>query len=258
MNTNATTLITNRLEELEQQHGFRILYACESGSRAWGFASADSDYDVRFLFAWPRDRYLSVFPPREDVDLAIDEDNLDLSGWDLRKSLRLLRKSNGPLIEWLHSPIVYRQIEAVERLRALAVDIFCPRSCAAHYLGLSKKMITALEEKPDEATAKRYLYALRSLLAAGHVLRVGTPAPVAFSELVAATDLTSAVRGEIDAMIREKSSGNESDAIEAQTLLDEFLKNEHQTLSTVLDQMPDKLDPDSSALDSVFRELIDA
>ena len=256
MNSEATALIANRLDELEKEHGFSILYACESGSRAWGFASADSDYDVRFLFVWPRDRYLSVFPPREDVDLAIDENNLDLCGWELRKSLRLLRKSNGPLIEWLHSPIVYRETEAVEKLRMLAHEIFCPRSCAAHYLGLSKKMIMALEQSPETATAKRYLYALRSLLAGGHVLGAGTPAPVAFAELVAATDLSNEMRDEIDAMIAAKSGGNESDAIGAQSLLDEYLKNEHQSLSTVLDQMPGKLEPDSDALDSVFRELI--
>jgi len=132
MNHNATTLIADRLSALEHEHGFRILYACESGSRAWGFASADSDYDVRFLFVWPKDRYLSVFPPREDVDLAIDENELDLSGWELRKSLRLLRKSNGPLIEWLHSPIVYRETDALEKLRSLTDRVFCSRSCAAH------------------------------------------------------------------------------------------------------------------------------
>ena len=251
-----TSLIAQRLVALEQKHGFRILYACESGSRAWGFASADSDYDVRFLFAWPQSRYLSVFPPNEDVDLAIDENELDLSGWELRKSLRLLSKSNGPLIEWLHSPIVYRKTDALEKLRALAVDIFCPRSCAAHYLGLSRKMILALQDHPDAATAKRYLYALRSLFAAGHVLCTRTPAPVAFSELLEESRLSQNLRNEIDAMVDAKSGGKESDAIEAQTLLDEYLKNEHHRLSTVLDQMPDRAEVDNAALDCVFRELI--
>ena len=258
MNINATTLITTRLDELERQQGFRILCACESGSRAWGFASADSDYDVRFLFVWPQDRYLAVFPPSEDIDLAIDENDLDLSGWELRKSLRLLRKSNGPLIEWLHSPIVYREIDAVEKIRALALEIFCSRSCAAHYLGLSRKMILDLQDNPEAATAKRYLYALRSLLAAGHVLRAGTPAPVAFSELLEAAELSPAQRDEIDAMIAAKSGGKESDAIGAQRALSDYLKNEHQTLSTVLDRMPDKAEVDDAALDTLFRELIQA
>jgi predicted nucleotidyltransferase len=256
MKTEAATLISTRLDELEQQHGFRILYACESGSRAWGFASADSDYDVRFLFAWPRDRYLSVLSPREDVDLAIDENNLDLSGWELRKSLRLLRKSNGPLIEWLHSPIVYRETDAAEKLRTLALEIFCPRSCAAHYLGLSRKMIAAITEDLESATAKRYLYALRSLLAGGHVLRAGTPAPLEFARLLEDSAISRNLRDEIDAMVATKSSGNESDAIEAQTLLDEFLKNEHQSLSNLLDQIPEKIEPDNDRVDQVFRELI--
>ena len=257
MNSEANTLITERLDTLEQQHGFRILFACESGSRAWGFASADSDYDVRFLFSWPQKAYLSINPPLEDVDLDIDENNLDFSGWELRKSLRLLRKSNGPLIEWLHSPIVYRDTAASGKLRALALEVFCPRSCAAHYLGLSRKMIIALVENPDSATAKRYLYALRSLLAGGHVQRTGTVAPVAFSALMEGVDLPAGLRGEIDAMIAAKSSGRESDAIGAQAAVNDFLKNEHQMLSADLARMSDRAEIDNNALDSAFRDLIE-
>jgi len=251
-----TPLVTNRLEELEKQHGFRILYACESGSRAWGFASADSDYDVRFLFVWPREHYLSISAPREDVDLGIDADNLDLSGWELRKSLRLLRKSNGPLIEWLHSPIVYRQTEALDMLRNLAREIFRPRSCSAHYLGLSKRMITALDETPDAATAKRYLYALRSLLAAGHVLRDRSPAPVAFAKLVDSANLSGAIRDEIDSMISAKAGGKESDAIGSRPVLDSYLKNQHQHHSETLDRLPEEEPEPITALDELFRQLV--
>lgn len=253
---NPSQLISQRLDELETLHGFRILYACESGSRAWGFASADSDYDVRFLFAWPRDHYLSVDPPREDVDLAIDDNDLDLSGWELRKALRLLRKSNGPLIEWLHSPIVYRRTGAEEKLRDLAVEIFCPRSCAAHYLGLSKKMMTSLIEDPDAGTAKRYLYALRSLLAAAHVIRERAPAPVAFAELVENATLDGALGDRINDMVHAKSAGKESDSIGTQAILDTYLKNEHQSLSTGLDRLPEKRQVPTALLDEVFRNLV--
>ena len=99
--------ICERIREIESDYGFRIIYACESGSRAWGFASEDSDYDVRFIYQWQPGDYLSIYEPKDQVDLGVDAENLDFSGWDIRKSLPLFRKSNGALMEWLHSPIVY-------------------------------------------------------------------------------------------------------------------------------------------------------
>ena len=102
--------ITSILKEIEARHGVAILYACESGSRGWGFASQDSDYDVRFIYQNPRNWYLSIDEKRDVIELPIN-DELDINGWDLRKALRLLRKSNPALFEWLSSPIVYRQDE---------------------------------------------------------------------------------------------------------------------------------------------------
>jgi predicted nucleotidyltransferase len=96
------------LDRIERDHGIRILYACESGSRAWGFASPDSDYDIRFLFARAERDYLGIIAPQDAIDLPL-EDELDPGGWDVRKALGLLGKSNGALVEWLHSPIVYRE-----------------------------------------------------------------------------------------------------------------------------------------------------
>src|SRR3954452_13450282 len=100
--------ILKRLEEAEAEHGVRILYACESGSRAWGFASPDSDYGVRFIYAQPRNWYLSFdVERRRDVIEYPIVDDIDQSGWDVRKALYLFTRNNGALLEWLHSPIVY-------------------------------------------------------------------------------------------------------------------------------------------------------
>src|SRR5438045_8726086 len=109
------------LTEIERDEGVRIFYACESGSRAWGFPSADSDYDVRFLYVRPRDWYLSVDVERKrDVIERPITDELDVSGWDIRKALMLLKKSNPPLLEWLGSPIIYREtLTIADRLRSL-------------------------------------------------------------------------------------------------------------------------------------------
>ena len=117
--------VRNELARVESECQVRVLFACESGSRAWGFASLDSDYDVRFLYVHRRDWYLSV----EDRCDVIEEpiaDDLDVSGWELRKALRLLRKSNPPLLEWLKSPVVYRHdpVFAAE-FGAVAAEFYC-------------------------------------------------------------------------------------------------------------------------------------
>ena len=99
------TTIAAELTRIEQAYDCEVLLAVESGSRAWGFQSRDSDYDVRFVYVHRPEWYLSV-----DLDLRRDviekpiTDELDISGWDIRKTLRLFAKSNPPLLEWLGSP----------------------------------------------------------------------------------------------------------------------------------------------------------
>ena len=100
-------IIISKLAQIENDFKVKILYACESGSRAWGFASPDSDYDVRFIYVHNKSHYLSIDEHRDVIELPINE-VLDINGWDLRKALRLFRKSNGPLYEWLQSPIIYQ------------------------------------------------------------------------------------------------------------------------------------------------------
>src|SRR5258708_28268733 len=132
--------ILSELDEIQRTEKARIVYACESGSRAWGFPSADSDYDVRFIYVRPRDWYLSIdLERRADVSELLINDELDVSGWDIRKALQLLRKSNPPLLEWLTSPIVYREVsEIADRLRALASEVYSPIACGHHYLHMAQ------------------------------------------------------------------------------------------------------------------------
>lgn len=102
------TRVLVELEAIEQRHDVRVLFACESGSRGWGFASPDSDYDVRFLYVHKPEWYLRVEPQRDVIERPID-DVLDVSGWELRKALQLMRRSNPTLFEWLDSPVIYRE-----------------------------------------------------------------------------------------------------------------------------------------------------
>ena len=152
------------LDAIEREEGVRVLFACESGSRAWGFASPDSDYDVRFVYVQPRDWYLSIGDQRDVIERPI-VDLYDVSGWDLRKALRLFRKSNPPMLEWLGSPIVYRErTTAAASLRRIAARSFSPRACAFHYLHMARGNYREYLQA-DALPLKKYLYVLRPLLA---------------------------------------------------------------------------------------------
>lgn len=177
--------ITRCLDEVEAQHGVRILYACESGSRAWGFPSPDSDYDVRFLYARDEDWYLSFdVERRRDVIECPIENEIDCSGWDLRKALHLFMRTNGALLEWLHSPIRYLERGTfAQSLRTLAPKCFNPTAICYHYSHMARG--NAREYLlGDQVRLKKYFYVLRPLLAIIHVERgLGFP-PVDFERLV--------------------------------------------------------------------------
>lgn len=129
--------IETRLAEMEAQEGVRVLYACESGSRAWGFPSTDSDYDVQFIYAHPVEWYLSVQPRRDVIERPLNN-LIDLSGWDIAKALVLLRKSNPPLLEWLQSPIVYMDDkDFIREITELLPAYYSPRNCLHHYLQIA-------------------------------------------------------------------------------------------------------------------------
>ncbi len=186
----------------------RTLYACESGSRAWGFASADSDWDVRFVYAHPRDAYLSIERPSETIDLFLPG-KLDLAGWDLRKALGLLRKSNPSLLEWLHSPIVYRaEGEFLAEMRDLAGRAFSPNAGLHHYRSMAASNL-ATHLALVEANLKRYLYVLRPVLAARWIERTGRLAPVAFAELLG--EVPPERRDEVDELLARKAAASERD-----------------------------------------------
>jgi len=201
-----------KLTALEREHGVRVLYACESGSRAWGFESTDSDFDVRFFYVHKRDWYLSI-----DVDLQRDviedatEPPLDMSGWDLKKALRLFRKSNPPLMEWLRSPIVYLKGDGVaDQLRSLIDVYYSPPACRYHYLHMARGNHREYL-RGDDVWLKKYLYVLRPLMAIRWIERNTTPPPMEFEFLVERTLTDEGLRSEIAALLARKRAGAELD-----------------------------------------------
>ncbi len=144
---------------MERDHGVRVLFAVESGSRAWGFPSPDSDYDVRFVYLHPRDWYLSLVERRDVIEIPIDAEDHDISGWDLRKALQLLLRSNPPLYEWLVSPIVYREDGAtMAALRRLAETGYAHKTMGWHYLRIADRTYRTHFGSRPEANLKKYFY----------------------------------------------------------------------------------------------------
>ncbi|MFL9845835.1 nucleotidyltransferase domain-containing protein [Flavobacterium rhizosphaerae] len=174
--------ILNKLSEIEKQHNIKILHAVESGSRAWGFASPDSDYDIRFIYKRQTQEYLNLWEKQDTIEFMTNED-LDGSGWDLNKTLKLLAKSNGALLEWLFPPVVYKtDVVFSSKMQALAKETFSPIATLHHYLGTTKNFMEVCEA--EKVKLKSYFYALRSALAGKWIVDNKTIPPVAFKELI--------------------------------------------------------------------------
>ncbi len=179
--------IMNRLKAAEEEHGVTILYCCESGSRAWGFASPDSDYDVRFIYARPIDWYLSFdVERRRDVIENPIVDKIDCGGWDIRKSLYLFSRTNGALLEWLNSPICYLERGSLaSRLRELAPRAINKIALCYHYSHMARRNAREYLIK-DQVRLKKYFYVLRPLLAIRFIEQDRGVPPVEFERLVEA------------------------------------------------------------------------
>ena len=259
------TAIDAILREIEVERGVSILYACESGSRAWGFESIDSDWDVRFLFKHDHERYDSIDEPPQQLERMRESEvgKLDVVGWDLLKTLRLLRKTNPALLEWLHSPIQYVASEPfVTRLTSLARAWFSPVASVNHYASMARSNSRGLLDA-DKVVLKQYLYVLRPVLAVDWVLARGTIPPVRFDELVD-TMLSddSRVHDDVTVLLAKKRSGTELGKGPRLHMLHEYLVRYLAALDEkiVLARQSVKggYDPDvlTEELNTLFRETI--
>lgn len=203
--------IVARLGDIEREESVAVIYACESGSRAWGFPSENSDYDVRFLYVRAPEWYFSIdVEDRRDVIERPIDDMLDISGWDIRKGLRLMRKSNPPLLEWLDSPIVYSVDAPLLALLAELIPIYYdPTSCAYHYLSMARGNAQNYL-RGETILLKKYLYVLRPLLAVRWIEAGYGAVPMEFGRLLDRCVSDATVREAIDRLIERKRGGLES------------------------------------------------
>ena len=203
------TRVLDELARIEERHDVHVLFACESGSRAWGFASPDSDYDVRFLYVHKLDWYLRVASQRDVIELPID-DELDISGWELRKAMGLMTSSNPTLFEWFDSPIIYRQDDAAtQALKTLGASLYSPLKGRWHYLSMAKKNFREYLQG-DTVRLKKYLYVLRPLLAAQWLDSGRGVPPMRFADLADAMVASDLLKQEINALLAIKMTSGEA------------------------------------------------
>lgn len=248
--------IMTALERIEHEENVRILYACESGSRAWGFPSRDSDYDVRFLYVRPVEWYLSIFEKRDVIERPIS-DMLDINGWDLKKALTLFRKSNPPLLEWLESPIVYKEYgTAAEQIRRISPLTFSPKSCLYHYLNMAKGNYRDYLQG-EQVKIKKYFYVLRPILACEWIEKFDTMPPVEFDRLVEAmVPGGSELKSVIDGLLVRKRAGDEMDYEPRINPINEFLEGKIEYFERVAPGLQTSGGDQDQRLDGLFRSVL--
>ncbi len=256
MSTSIQDRIRASLDECEVSEDVVVCLAVESGSRAWGFPSEDSDYDVRFLYVRRPTWYWSIdLDERRDVIERPLDSELDINGWDLRKGLRLFRKSNPPLMEWLQSPFVYRErFSVATRLRRLLPLFYSPRAAYFHYLHMAQGNFREYLHG-DTVWLKKYLYVLRPLMAVRWIERELGPVPIEFQKLVDATIEDGSVREAIGRLVAAKVAGAElarGPRIEAISAFVESELARTRTVAVTVEPLGSSL----ATLNDLFREAI--
>ena len=246
-------IIKEKLREIEIKENIRILLAVESGSRAWGFASPDSDYDVRFIYVRQKEDYLKLEAVRDVIELPID-DMLDINGWDLQKTLRLLYKSNPTLFEWFSSPIIYTETEFADQFRTIMADYFSSKRSLYHYISMAEGNYREYLKK-DMVRAKKYFYVLRPILAFRWILEKGTPPPMLFSELMDA-QLPKKLHDDVNRLLELKMNSPEIREIPRVDKINEYLDSSIEEIKSILQAMEETKSPDWRELNDLFlREL---
>lgn len=230
-------VISEKLREIEVKEHIKIIMAMESGSRAWGFESPDSDYDVRFIYVRNREEYLRLDGVRDVIEWQLD-DVLDINGWDVKKALQLLYKSNPTVFEWCASPIVYRSSVEFKRLKELLPVYFSKKKGLYHYWHMAE---TNYREylKTDEVRIKKYFYVLRPLLAARWILDYSCPPPMLFSELIK-KELDDTLKPEVDKLLKMKQELPEMGLAPRIQILNDYIENTMDMIKKKADEIPSK------------------
>ena len=242
-------IIQQKLDEIEEKEHVRILHCVESGSRAWGFASPDSDYDVRFIYVREREHYLKLEQTRDVIEWQLD-DTLDINGWDMQKTLRLLHKSNPTVFEWNSSPIVYRTSDIWQSMDGLIKSCFDPKAGVYHYINTAASNSRAYL-RGEQVKYKKYFYALRPILAAKWITEKRTPPPMLFEELVKA-ELDDDMKPIVEMLTDLKVNSPEKAYGERIEELNNYININLERLNSAAENMPSDKIKDWQLLNEAF------
>lgn len=248
--------ILSELNKIEREEGIKILYAVESGSRGWGFESKDSDYDVRFIYIRPTNWYLSIDDKRDVLEYPIN-DLLDISGWDLQKALKLYRKSNPVLFEWLRSPIIYMEkYNTINKIRDLSNKYFSPKSSIYHYLHMAEGNYREYLKK-DHIKIKKYFYVLRPILGCMWIEQNNTQPPMEFEELMKSQKLDDGLHEDIMKLLARKKGGDELNIEPRIEAINRFLEDKIEYFNSYVISLDNKESNDTVELDQLFIESLE-
>ncbi|KAB2332297.1 nucleotidyltransferase domain-containing protein [Cytobacillus depressus] len=251
------------IKQLERDYDMKVLYACEAGSRAWGLSSKNSDYDVRFIYVQRKNWYLSIdqkrdtleIPNRDPISMLLD-DRLDLSGWELSKALRLYRKSNPSIFEWLSSKLVYSEsYSTIEKMRQMEPSIFSPVVCFHHYLNMGKRNFRdCLHSK--EPNVKKYINALKPIFSVKWIELHRTFPPIEFQALLDQFNLPDELNEAITHLIKSKLTTTEWNRDIDLDVINQYLESELRNLESRAKTMHKEIVDPTTELDQLFRDTL--
>ena len=247
--------IQKEIKRVEEKYGIEVLYACETGSRAWGFPSPDSDYDVRMIYKHPLDWYLTLSEKKDNIEYMSEDKEIDLTGWDIRKSLKLLFKSNASLLERIQSPIVYAQKEGfVGDYLNFAKQCYSPISTLYHYLKLAEKSfeeVTVLKEY----RLKRMFYALRGAMACKWIMSRNEMPPILFTKMVEELDISLDLKFRIAELIDFKATKSEAYMHSGEKMVFRFIEETILEAKSKANSLPGRKVKEVD-LDSYFKKVV--
>ena len=244
-----------KIREIEEKENIRVLHVIESGSRAWGFASPDSDYDVRFIYVRDKDFYLRLDDTRDVIEYPIN-DLLDINGWDISKTLKLICSSNPTLFEWLESPIVYKTTPEIEELRNISKNYFSKVKMVNHYYRIALDHYDNYIRNKDEIKLKKYFYVLRSLSSAKYVLKNNTNPPIEFNNL-RNIGIPNEYNHIVDELLDMKINNSEKKIISRNKELDAYIENEFKKLDKIVHEFAkEEEDKNWDLLNDYFKKIL--
>lgn len=250
-----TGRIKKYLTEIEHEKSIKILWACETGSRAWGFPSTNSDFDVRVIYVHKTDWYLNLTKQKDSIEIMLENNDIDISGWELKKSLSLLRKSNAAVLERIKSPIIYMEdADFINELRFISQLFYSKIATIHHYLSMAKKGLDDLESG-NEFKLKKFFYTLRSAIVCKWIIEKEAAPPIEFTKVYNNLSIDRNFIDRIEELITLKSTVTESYLHKGELQLLDFIKLFVDESEAVKDSLP-VANGDVNVLDNLFRKYV--